>query len=120
MNITLIETELYTNVITKQIQRFGSKVKIQEWNTKYLRIPFEKNSKNIKNYFNDLAQKTVIAYETGSDVAFLNSLDNSFTRLSNIFRIQYNVIAREFKNITNRTQNVKDFDTEFEIALHNT
>ena len=65
-----------------------------------------------------LAEKTVIAFETGSDVAFLNNLDNSFIKLSNIFRIQYNVIAREFKNIAlNRTQNVKDFDTEFEIAL---
>jgi len=104
----------------KQIQRFGSKVKIQEWERQNrLRIPFEKNlQRTLKNYFNDIAKKTVIAYETGSDVAFLNNLDNSFTRLSNIFRVQYNVIAREFKNIAlNRTQNVKDFDTEFEIAL---
>ena len=83
----------------KQIQRFGSKVKIQEWERQNrLRIPFEKNlERTLKNYFNDIAEKTVIAYETGSDVAFLNNLDNSFTRLSNIFRVQYNVIARELK-----------------------
>ena len=76
----------------KQIQRFGSKVKIQEWERQNrLRIPFEKNlQRTLKNYFNDLAQKTVIAYETGSDVAFLNNLDNSFTRLSNI--LEYNIM----------------------------
>ena len=104
----------------KQVKRFGSQVKRMEWERQNrLRIPFEKNLERVlKNYFNDIAEKTVIAFETGSDVSFLNSLDNSYTRLSNIFRIQYNVIAREFKNIAlNRTQNVKDFDTEFEIAL---
>ena len=104
----------------KQIERFGSQIKRLEWERQNrLRIPFERNLQRVlKNYFNDIANKTVIAFETGSDVVFLNNLDNSFSRLSNIFRVQYNVIAREFKNIAlNRTQNVKDFDTEFEIAL---
>ena len=71
----------------KQIQRFGSQVKRLEWERQNrLRIPFEKNLQRLlKNYFNDIANKTVIAFETGSDVAFLNNLDNSFERLSNIF-----------------------------------
>ena len=104
----------------RQIKQFGDNVKRLEWERQNrLRIPFEKNLERLlKNYFNNLAQSSVVAFETGEDVYFQNNLDNSFTKLQNIFRIQYNVIARAFKNnALNRTQNVKDFDTEFEIAL---
>ena len=45
-------------------------------------FPTERKFDELKiNYkdFNDIAKKTVIAYETGSDVAFLNNLDNKYT-----------------------------------------
>ena len=104
----------------KQIKQFGSQVKRLEWERQNrLRIPFERNLTSLlKNYFNKLGESSVIAFEKGNDVYFQNNLDDSFKKLQNIFRIQYNVIARAFKNnALNRTQNVKDFDTEFEIAL---
>ena len=104
----------------KQIKQFGSQVKRLEWERQNrLRIPFERNLTSLlKNYFNKLVESSVIAFEKCNDVYFQNNLDDSFKKLQNIFRIQYNVIARAFKNnALNRTQNVKDFDTEFEIAL---
>ena len=105
---------------TKQINRFGNQIRYMEWERQNrLRIPFEKNFKFVlKNYFKKLASDVEENYLTGNEVYFEIGLNNSFKTLSNIFGIQYNIIARAFKNFSlNRTQHTKDFDTEFEIAL---
>ena len=103
----------------RQLKIFKN-VKRREWvRQNRLREPYIKQfTGRLKNYFNKLGNGLAEDFSFGSTIMLEIRQNNSFNELVNIFKIQYRVVANAFKNnMLNREQNVKDFDSDFELEL---
>jgi len=103
----------------RQLKIFKN-VKRREWvRQNRLREPYIKQfTGRLKNYFNKLGNGLAEDFSFGSTIMLEIRQNNSFNELINIFKIQYRVVANAFKNnMLNREQNVKDFDSDFELEL---
>lgn len=103
----------------RQLKIFKN-VKRREWvRQNRLREPYIKQfTGRLKNYFNRLGNGLAEDFSFGSTIMLEIRQNNSFNELANIFRVQYRVVANAFKNnMLNREQNVKDFESDFELEL---
>lgn len=103
----------------RQLKIFKN-VKRREWvRQNRLREPYIKQfTARLKNYFNKLGNGLAEDFSFGSTIMLEIRQNNSFDELTNIFKIQYRVVANAFKNnMLNREQNVKDFESDFELEL---
>ena len=104
---------------SRQLKIFKN-VKRREWvRQNRLREPYIKQfTGRLKNYFTILGNGLGDDFRFGSSIMLQIRQNNSFNELINIFKIQYRVVANAFKNnMLNREQNVKDFDSDFELEL---
>ena len=100
--------------------RIFKNVQKREWlKQNRLREPFIRQwRQRLKKYFNDLGNDLKEDFAYGSNTLVDLRINNSANILRNIMRVQYVIVANAFKNyFLDRTQNVKDFDTEFETRL---
>jgi len=103
----------------RQLKIFKN-VKRREWTRQNrLREPYIKQfTGRLKNYFNKLGNGLAEDFSFGSTIMLEIRQNNSFNELINIFKIQYRIVANAFKNeMLNREQNVKDFESDFELEL---
>jgi len=103
----------------RQLKIFKN-VKRREWTRQNrLREPYIKQfTGRLKNYFNNLGNGLAEDFSFGSTIMLEIRQNNSFNELINIFKIQYRIVANAFKNeMLNREQNVKDFESDFELEL---
>lgn len=100
--------------------RIFKNVQRREWlRQNRLREPFIRQwRQRLKGYFINLGNSLKEDYAYGSNVLVDLRINESAKVLRNIMRVQYIMVANAFKNyFLDRTQNVKDFDTEFETRL---
>tara|TARA_R100000479_G_C6386990_1_gene203396 strand:- start:979 stop:1752 length:774 start_codon:yes stop_codon:yes gene_type:complete len=100
--------------------RIFKNVQRREWlKQNRLREPFIRQWKQrLTKYFTDLGNDLKEDFAYGSNTLVDLRINNSANILRNIMRVQYIIVANAFKNyFMDRTQNVKDFDTEFETRL---
>ena len=83
-----------------------------------LRRPFEKQwSNSLKNYFKQYALGIKEAYRTGSQIMLDMELRKQADTLRLIFRVQYTVIGKAFKDTALGRFYSKDFDDDFNKQL---